>query len=132
VRNRTPFLEVFRRLLKTVPYEEHITDVQSRLGKEGVQTKIFKGGLRNFMICMWTSGQREKLLKLAPEYEAVMVMGCDGAYQSVCEMIKSTDCRMFHGMESEGVMNAIPKFHFPFNISLELFSVTPVIFQKKE
>jgi hypothetical protein len=29
-------------------------------------------------------------------------------------------------------MNAIPKFHFPFNISLELFSVTPVIFQKKE
>ena len=81
---------------------------------------------------MWTSGQREKLMKLAPEYEAVMVMGCDGAYESVCEMIKSTDCRMFHGMESEGVMNAIPKFHFPFNISLELFSVTPVIFQKKE
>ena len=132
MRNRKPYLEFFRRLLKTEPYEEHITDVQSRLGKEGVKTRVFKGGLRNFLICMWTSGQREKLLKLAPGYEAVMVMGCEGAYQSVCDMIKSTDCRVFPGMESEGIMNAIPKFHFPFNISLELFNVTPVLIQKKE
>jgi hypothetical protein len=81
---------------------------------------------------MCTSGQREKLLEQTNKYEAVVVMGCEAAYESVCNIIKSTDCQIFHGMESEGVMSAIPKFHWPFNISLKLFSVTPIQLQKKE
>jgi hypothetical protein len=81
---------------------------------------------------MWTSGQRKKLVKQAHQYEAVLVMGCEGAYESVRDILKSTDCQVFHGMESEGVLNVIPKFHFPFNISLELFNVTPMLYQKKE
>ena len=103
--------------------------MQSRMEKEGLKTNVFKGNLLpmplNFIICFWTSGQREKLLKHAHQYEAIVVMGCESAYQSVCDILKSTDCQIFLGMESEGVFEAIPKFSLPFNISLELSNVMP-------
>ena len=134
VRKDQPYIEFFRRFIKTESYEQHINDMQSRLEKEGLKTSVFKGNLLpspfNFIICMWTSGQREKLLKHAHQYEAVVVMGCEGAYESVCNIIKSTDCQVFQGMESEGVMDAIPKFNWPFNISLELNSVTPMLYKE--
>ena len=91
-----------------------------------------KGNLLNYLICMWTSGRRKKLIKHASQFEAVVVMGCEGAYESVRDILKSTDCQVFHGMESEGILNAIPKVHLPFNISLELFNVTPMIYQGKQ
>ena len=106
--------------------------MQSRLEKEGLKTNVFKGNLLpmplNFIICFWTSGQREKLLKHAQQYEAIVVMGCEAAYQNVCDILKSTDCKIFLGMESEGIFEAIPKFRFPLNISLELSNVMPVLY----
>jgi hypothetical protein len=80
---------------------------------------------------MWTSGQQEKCLTHAAGYEAVVVMGCEGAYQTVCEIVKSTDCRVIPGMSSEGIMSVRPKFKLPFTLSLELFGVTPILHHKK-
>jgi hypothetical protein len=106
--------------------------MQSRLEKEGLKTNVFKGSLfpmpLNFITCFWTSGQREKLLKHAHEYEAVVVMGCEAAYERECDILKSTDCQIFLGMESEGVVEAKPNFRLPLNISLELSNVLPVRF----
>ena len=132
VRNNKPYLEIFRRLLKTEPYEELIKDIQTRLEKEGLKTGVFKGNLINYLICLWTSGGRKKFIKYASQFEAVVVMGCESAYESVKELLKSTECQVFPGMESEGVLNAIPKIHLPFNLSLERFNVTPMIYQRKQ
>ena len=132
VRNDKPYIEFFRRLLKTEPYEELIDNMQSRLNKEGLKTGVFKGNLLNYLICMWTSGFRKKLIKHASQFQAVVVMGCEGAYESVQEILKSTDCKVFHGMESEGVLNAIPKVGLPFNIAFEKYKVTPMIYQGKQ
>jgi hypothetical protein len=132
VRNQQPYLEFFRRFLKTESWEQYVNNVLSRLEKEGVKTSVFKGNLLNFIICMWTSGQRKKLLKRASEYEAVVVMGCEGAYEGVSNMIKSTACQVFQGMKSEGILAATPKFHLPFSISLELFGVTQIHQEKNE
>jgi hypothetical protein len=132
VRNDKPYIELFRRLLKTEPYEELIDNIQSRLKKEGLKTSVFKGNLLNYLICLWTSGWRKKLLKHASQFEAVVVMGCESAYESVQEILKSTDCQVFLGMESEGVLNAIPKVHLPLNISFEIFKVTPMTYQGKQ
>ena len=132
MRNNKPYIEFFHRFLNTESCEQHINNMQSRLEKEGLKTNVFKGNLfpmpLNFIICFWTSGQREKLLKHARQYEAVVVMGCEAAYESVCDILKSADCKIFLGMESEGVLEAIPKFRLPFNISLELSNVIPVTF----
>jgi hypothetical protein len=132
VRNDKPYIEFFRRLLKTEPYEELIDNIQSRLEKEGVKTSVFKGNLLNYLICLWTSGGRKKFLEHARQFESVVVMGCESAYESVQEILKSTNCQVFQGMESEGVLNAIPKVHLPFNISLEKFKVTPMIYRGKQ
>ncbi len=110
IRNDKPYIEFFRRLLKTEPYEELIDKMQTRLKKEGLKTGVFKGNLLNYLICLWTSGGRKKLIKHASQFEAVVVMGCENAYESVQDILKSTDCRVIHGMESEGVLNAIPNF----------------------
>ena len=126
VRNNKPYLEIFSRLLITEPYEEHSKDMQTRLKKEGLKTGVFKGNLINYLICLWTSGGRKKLIKHANQFEAIVVMGCDSAYDCVQEILKSTDCRIFRGMESEGVLNAIPKIRLPFNLWLERFKVTPM------
>ena len=132
VRENKPYLEVFRRLLNTEPYEELIKDMQTRLKKEGLKTGVFKGSLINYLICLWTSGGRKKFIKHANQFEAVIVMGCESAYESVQEILKSTNCRVFQGMESEGVLNAIPKIHLPLNLSLEKFKITPIIYQGKQ
>ena len=130
MRNDKLYIEFFRRFLNTESYEQYINNMQSRLEEEGLKTNVFKGSLfpmpLNFIICFWTSGQRDKLLKQAHRYEAVVVMGCEAAYESVCDILKSTDCKIFLGMESEGVFEAKPKFRLPLNISLELSNVLPV------
>jgi hypothetical protein len=132
VRNDKPYIEFFRRLLKTEPYEELVDNMQSRLKKEGLKTSVFKGNLLNYLICLWTSGWRKKLIKRAGQFETVVVMGCESAYESVQEILQWTNCQVFQGMESEGVLNAIPKVHLPFKISFEKFKVTPMIYPGKQ
>jgi hypothetical protein len=136
VRKQQPYIEFFHRFINTESYEQHISNMQSRLESQGLKTGVFKGNLLpmplNFIICMWTSGQRQKFQRHASQYEAVVVMGCEPAYINVSDMLASTDCRVFHGMESEGIFDVVPKFHFPMNISLELNSVTPILYPGKQ
>lgn len=132
MRNDRPYIEFFRRFLKTETYERYIESMRTRLEKEGLTTGVFQGNLLNFIVCMWTSGQKARLSEQAHKYEAVVVMGCESAYEYVREIVKGTECRVFQGMESEGVFCAVPKFRWPCTISLELSSVTPLIYQKKD
>ena len=132
VRNDKPYIAFFRSLLKTEPYEALVDNMQSRLKKEGLKTDVFKGNLLNYLICLWTSGWRKKLIKRASHFEAVVVMGCESAYESVQEILQWSACEVFHGMESEGVLNAIPKVRLPLNISFEKFKVTPMIYRGKQ
>ena len=132
VRNNKPYLEIFRRLLKTEPYENLIKDMQTRLDEEGLKTGVFKGSLINYLICLWTSGGRKKFIKHANQFEAVVVMGCESAYESVQKILKSTNCQVFLGMETEGVLNAIPKINLPLKLSFERFNVTPMSYHGKQ
>ncbi len=124
VRGNQPFIELLRGHLKTECYEEFIANLRSRLKRQGVRTGVFGSSIFSYAHCMWTSGKREKLLSRASEYEAVVVLGCDGAYESVCDIVKSADCVVLHGMESEGILSLTTKFGWPFKISLGLAGLT--------
>jgi hypothetical protein len=76
---------------------------------------------------MWTAGHREALARRAVEYDAVIVLGCDAAVETIRSCLQSSDCRVIPGMEVEGIMNVIPTLHFPFNISLEVSRVVRVL-----
>jgi hypothetical protein len=127
VRENKPYIELFRRFLRTEPYESFINALTRRLRDAGIRAAVFDSKLlHQFVACMWTSERRKELAKRAAEFEAVLVLGCDAMVDTVRDSLRSTDCRVIQGMEIEGLMNVLPKVSFPFNLSLELHGVTAV------
>lgn len=133
VRSNKPYFEFFRNSLKTASYEAHIERLKSELAQKGVNTDVFKSRwLHQFVVCMWTSKRRKQLAKRASQYDALVVLGCEAAVQTVYDSVKSTSCRVFQGMRSEGIMTVMPSFHLPGKISLELMDIIPLVHQNKE
>jgi len=133
VREDKPFIQFFRSFLKSVPFEQHIRALQSRLRKKGVSTKVFKSNLpHQWFLCMWTSGRHKKLQKCAKQHEAVIVLGCDSATETVRDAVKSTDCKVIEGMEVAGIMNAKLRLNLPGNVSFEDCKIIPISQQQKE
>ena len=100
--------------------------------EKGVKTDVFKSNLLHpFVVCMWTSRRRKKLSERASKYEALVVMGCEAAVQTIYDSVKSTSCKVFQGMRSEGIMTVKPSFNLPCNISLELDKIIPLVHQNE-
>ena len=126
VRNNEPYIEFPRRGLKTACYERLIDTVKHSLETRGIKASVFKSNwLHQFVLCMWTSKRRKELLERARQYEAVVVMGCEAAVQTVRNILESTTCQVIQGMKSEGIMSIQPGFSMPCNIALELEGITP-------
>ena len=127
VREKKPFIQLFRSFLKSAPFDQYIETLQSRLKEHGVKTRVFKSmPSHEWFMCMWTSGKRKKLQKYAEQYDAVIVLGCDSATETVREALKSTDCKVIEGMEVAGIMNAQIRFHLPGNVSFENSKIVPI------
>jgi hypothetical protein len=126
VRSNEPYIEFPRRSLKTASYERLIKTMKHSFENRGIKTSVFKSNvLHQFVLCMWTSKRRKKLLERAKKHEALVVMGCEAAVQTVRNSLESTTCQVIQGMKSEGIMSIHPKFSLPCNLWLELESVTP-------
>jgi hypothetical protein len=128
VKNDEPYIQFPRRMLKTASYERLIDSMKRSFENKGIKTSIFKSNLlHQFVLCMWTTRRRRKLLERARQFEAVVVMGCEAAVQTVRNALQSTTCRVIPGMRAEGIMSIQPRLSMPCNISLELEGVTPYI-----
>ena len=128
VKSNEPYIEFPRRSLKTASYERLIKSTKQSFENRGIKTSVFKSSfLHQFVLCMWTSRRRKKLLESAKRYDAVVVMGCEAAVQTVRNALESTRCQVVQGMRSEGIMSIQPRLSLPCNISLELEGVTPYI-----
>ena len=126
VAKKKPYFEFLRRFLKTGSYEELLNTIQTNLEQKGVKADIFKSRWpHQFVICMWTARRRNKLLKRARNYEAVVVMGCEAAVQSIYDVLETAPCKVFQGMRSEGIMAIKPTLGMPANISIELEKIIP-------
>jgi hypothetical protein len=124
-----PYIEFPRRLLKTPSYERLIEKMKSSLEERGIKTGVFRSRLlHQFVLCMWTSRRRKELLERAREYQALVVIGCEAAVETVRDAVKSTGCEVIQGMKTEGIMSIQPKFRLPGTIRLELQGVSPTLF----
>lgn len=133
VKEKKPYIELFRHFLSTPAYESFIQTQKRRLTDAGIKTAVFDSKLPYYFVtCMWTSGRRKKLAKRAAEFEGAVVLGCDAAVETVHNSIKSTTCRVIQGMDNEGIMNVLPTVNFPFNISLEVQGITSLITKASE
>ena len=114
-----PWMEVFKTGLKTRALEDHIDRMLEPLRKRGVRTDVFTMRLPIPMMCLWTAGQRERLLRRAKAYEAVVVLGCDSAAFTAKQVLKNTDCRVIQAMRMVGITNATITHRFPLIFELQ-------------
>ncbi len=133
VRSGEPYIDFPRRSLKTDAYEKLIKKAKSKLESRGIRTDVFKSHLvHQFVLCMWTSRRREQLRELAKNYDALVVMGCEAAVDTVRDAVESTGCRVIRGMETEGLMSIQPRFSLPGRVWLELQDVSPTTFPERQ
>lgn len=132
VRNNEPYFSLFRDHLQTAAYEQYIKTMKSDLEKRGVKTDVFRSRLpHQFVVCMWTSKRRKKLMKQAKNYDALVVLGCEAAVQTIIDSCETSSFQVVQGMRSEGIMSILPRFQFPDRITLKLNSITPLLHQKQ-
>lgn len=116
---RSPLIQFFKSGIKTGAYEDYIRDIRISLEQRGTTTSVFTSYVPCTAMCLWTNGQRDRLLKRAEDYDAALVMGCESARHTVEKTLKTTDCKVVLGMQLVGITNATLKFQFPFTVELE-------------
>ncbi len=128
VKEKKPYIELFRKFLRTASYEAYIEESKVRLEQAGIKVKVFNSRLpHHFVVCMWSAGRRQELKQQAQKYDGVLVLGCGAAVKTAEDSVKSTGCKVIPGMEVDGIMNVIPSVKFPGNIFLEVTSVTRML-----
>ena len=133
VREKEPFLRVFRNPLKSAPLEKYIKTMQSQLAENGVRTSVFNSRLyHHWFLCMWTGGRRKSLGKRAKGHDAVIVLGCDSATETVREAAEGSGCKVIEGMKVSGIMNAQLSFHLPGDIGFDNCRIVPILGQKQD
>ena len=123
MQQNSPFIEFFKRGLKTGAFEDYIQSIRKPLEQRGVRTGAYSIHVPTPMMCLWTEWQRGRFLKRASDYEAVLVLGCDSATHAVQEVLKNTDCQVIQGMQMIGTTNATLKVRFPLKIELDMHCV---------
>ena len=115
----SPLIEFFKSGIKTGAYEDYIRSIRESLEQQGVRTGVFTIYTPCPAMCLWTKGQRNRLLKRARDYEVALVMGCESARYTAEQALKSTDCEVVLAMRLTGITNATVDFGLPLTVSLE-------------
>ena len=119
IQQKRPFIELFRHGVKTEAFEDYIRSIRHALEAQGVRTDAFTMRLPVPMMCLWSSGQRGRLLRRAREFEAVLVLGCDSATHTAVDALRGTGCAVFQGMSVKTITNATATVRFPGTVELD-------------
>ena len=131
VREKRPFMRFFRSLVRSAPFEEYLNALQMRLEERGVTSKVFRNTLyHQWFMCMWTSRRRRKLQKHAKQYDAVIVLGCESATETVRQVVESAGVKVIEGMRTAGIMNAEMSLELPGSLHFRNCTVVPLSHQK--
>ena len=114
----TPFIELFEHGVKTPAYEEYIQSIRDSLEERGIRTGVFATRLPSPLMCVWSEGQREQLLKQAEGFDAALVMGCSSAVKTAEDVLKEVNCPCFPGMRMKGIANAKLEFLPPMTVNI--------------
>ncbi len=124
MQSKKPFIDFFKHGFKTKVFEDYIKSIREPLEQHGIQTDVYTTRAPSPMMCLWTEGQRSRLLKRAKDHEAVLVVGCNSAIHVVKDILKDTDCKVFPSMQMKAIANATMKFQFPFKVKFDMNPLT--------
>ena len=92
-----------------------------------MRNDVFKSRMyQHWFLCMWSSRRRRKLAERAKNYDAVIVLGCDSATETIKDAVESSGCRVIEAMEVGGLTNARLKISFPDKVSFEGVKIVPM------
>ena len=129
-RQNRPFMRIFRNPVRSAPFEEYLDAMQADLGEKGIASKVFRSNIyHQWFMCMWTERRRKKLAREARDYDAVIVLGCDSATETVRDVVPD-DVKVIEGMKTTGIMNGRMSFRLPDNIVFDGCKVVPISQQK--
>jgi hypothetical protein len=127
IREQKPLMRFFRSPFKSAPFEQYLEGLQARLLEHGVKNDVFKSRMyQHWFQCMWSSGRRRKLAERAKNYDAVIVLGCDSATETIKDAVELTGCKVIEAMEVGGLTNARLKISFPDKVSFEDVKIVPM------
>ena len=102
--------------------------MKANLEDMGIKTDVFRSNwLHQFVLCMWSRRRRRHLARHAANYEALVVLGCEAAVDTVYGSVDTESSKVYMGMRSEGIMSVLPRISLPGSMSLELNRVTPLV-----
>lgn len=119
IQRNAPLIELFKSGIKTPAFEGHIKQIRELLEQRGVRTAVLSIYAPLPTMCLWTQGQRQRLLKRAKDFDAVLVLGCDSATYTVRQALKGTRCEIVQAMRTTGITNATVKLQFPMTVNLD-------------
>ena len=127
VREKKPFIQLFKKFLKSEPFEQYMNNLQIKLKKSGVKTEVFWSYFpHHWFLCMWTGRQSKKLKDRAKQFEAVIALGCESTTETIRGALDTDHCKIIEGMAVTGIMNAKLRFQFPCDISFDDCKVIPI------
>jgi len=133
ISNDEPYFEFFRHMFQTAAYQRYIKAMKAGLTNRGVRADIFKSHLpHQFVVCMWTSRRRKLLMKRAKKVDAIVVLGCEAAVQTIMDSVDVASVKVVQGMRTEGIMSILPRFQLPGIITLQLNSITPLLHREQK
>lgn len=118
VQKNSPLIEFFKSGIKTRAFEDCIKAIREPLEQRGVRTGAFSMYAPFPPMCLWTENQRNRLLKRARDYDAVLVLGCDSATYTAKDALRNIDCKIIQAMRMIGITNTTVKFRFPLTLEL--------------
>ncbi|NKB58193.1 MAG: hypothetical protein GKS00_17855 [Alphaproteobacteria bacterium] len=119
MQTKTPFIDLFKHGLKTGAFEDYIQSIREPLEQRGIRTDVLTIRAPLPLMCLWTEGQRQRLVERAKDFEAVLVLGCNSATVTAKDALKDADCQVFQAMRMKAMANATTKFGFPPTMELE-------------
>ena len=120
MQKKKPFIDFFKHGLKTKAFEDYIKSIRVPLEERGVRTDVYTTRIPSPLMCLWTEGQRKRLFQNAKDYDAVLVLGCKSAINTVEEVLKDTNCQVLPAMRMKAIANATTRFRFPLRIDLDM------------
>lgn len=120
MQTKKPFIDLFKSGIKTEAFEDYIKSIRAPLEEQGVHTDVYTTRAPSPLMCLWTEGQRKRLLKRVKGHDAVLVVGCNSAIHVVKDILKDTDCKIYPAMQMKAIANATMKFQFPFKVKFDM------------
>jgi hypothetical protein len=123
LRENKPLFEFLKHGIRTEAFEGYVKSIRKPLEQRGIRTDAFTMRVPHPLMCLWTKGQRHRLLKRARDFEAVLVLGCYSAAHTAREALKDTKCEVFQGMRELGLANATIRYCPPMTVELDAHPV---------